>query len=611
MGFKTTGLIEPDGQFHLVTDSFRIVGNPRNEKKYFGKEISNIEHLAPLIESTIREIKLNTPLLKTIKEKALTNNVGFEEQLYKDAIWIVKDNQERGIIMLPEKTQDSLARIAMVGIKSDKKWFKTIEEKALKNKISSEEQLYQDALWLVNENRNKEKKEVNNRWKRNPRVGDYSFLCVVLPTNELKKLPQHIQSIDKRNDKGNFVNPYYYFLYNKEEVNDLIEINLSDNRLITKAKINFASGIYVDELSNNNIKIENDYYSTTCGNNNKFFKTAQVQQFFHNIDKNYLLNTIPILSDVKGEKYSKEEFFLSRGVDDKDRIKDVIQISKRPCETVYYNERDKSIDITTPSSSPQNLRKENVGINTRIGFTYGKYRAKIKFPELINNHNIWNGLTYAFWLIYQDDGEWNSRRICTSGYISKEESGKNVERTKSDTYSEIDIEIVKTSKYWPKTSYIDSTQYKIDDAANNREFMVTCTNWDLACRDSEQFIKGATKFKKEDKEFWLHRWDENYKAITLKTAEKHDNVFKKDYYWYEIDWQPDRIVWRIGEDKENMRIIGYMDSSVTSIPNNQMLMVVTQEYHHSWWWPLAPFQQDDLPFPKSSIIGKIYDLEIE
>jgi hypothetical protein len=60
-----------------------------------------------------------------------------------------------------------------------------------------------------------------------------------------------------------------------------------------------------------------------------------------------------------------------------------------------------------------------------------------------------------------------------------------------------------------------------------------------------------------------------------------------------------------------MRVIGYMNNSVTTIPNNQMLMLVTQEFHDSKWWPVNPYEQNYIPFPKSDLVGKIYEIEIE
>ncbi len=54
-----------------------------------------------------------------------------------------------------------------------------------------------------------------------------------------------------------------------------------------------------------------------------------------------------------------------------------------------------------------------------------------------------------------------------------------------------------------------------------------------------------------------------------------------------------------------------MDNTVSAIPNNQMIAMVTQEWHHQDWWPLSPFKQNQLPFPKKDIIGKILEIEVE
>jgi hypothetical protein len=60
-----------------------------------------------------------------------------------------------------------------------------------------------------------------------------------------------------------------------------------------------------------------------------------------------------------------------------------------------------------------------------------------------------------------------------------------------------------------------------------------------------------------------------------------------------------------------MRVVGYMDENVTSIPNNQMLLIVTQEYHNTKWWIGSAYSQDNIPFPKVDYEGEIYELTIE
>ena len=147
-------------------------------------------------------------------------------------------------------------------------------------------------------------------------------------------------------------------------------------------------------------------------------------------------------------------------------------VTDRLGSTVKLNE-DNSISLINPGNDDMaNLQKESTGIMTRVGFTYGKFRGKIKFPVMLNEENIWNGLTYAFWLIYQDEHAWNNRRTSTKGggYIDKNDDSENPVRHHDYHYSEIDIEIVKASRYWPKMYYDEKdTQHTayVRDAAEH------------------------------------------------------------------------------------------------------------------------------------------------
>jgi hypothetical protein len=103
----------------------------------------------------------------------------------------------------------------------------------------------------------------------------------------------------------------------------------------------------------------------------------------------------------------------------------------------------------------------------------------------------------------------------------------------------------------------------------------------------------------------------NYRAITSKVPEPDDELFGKDYYYFQIHWEPDRIIWRIGPEKDQLRVVGYVDHTITSIPNNQMLLIVSQEFHNTRWWVGSMFSQDNIPFPKHDIMGEIYEVTIE
>jgi hypothetical protein len=148
------------------------------------------------------------------------------------------------------------------------------------------------------------------------------------------------------------------------------------------------------------------------------------------------------------------------------------------------------------------------------------------------------------WLIYQADAEWNYRRICSNaGYINKTDNdrGERSTRYPQVVYSEIDIEMIKTSQYYPASSYRDSSHVPKDSPLENDSIIVGLTNWDMACRNPPRFSVGATPFEHQGNTYMLHRWDDWYKALTIRHPEKDDELFKSDYYFYEIEWKPDEI----------------------------------------------------------------------
>ena len=89
------------------------------------------------------------------------------------------------------------------------------------------------------------------------------------------------------------------------------------------------------------------------------------------------------------------------------------------------------------------------------------------------------------------------------------------------------------------------------------------------------------------------------------------HCFKNDYYYYEIEWRPTEIIWRIGPTPDDMYIVGYMNDENTSIPNNQMICIMTQEYHYSEWWKPEVFWQGLIPYNKSDIKGEIFEIVVE
>ena len=543
IGFKK---VEEDG---LVTDVFRIVGNPRDEKKYYGADLTKNTFSQKAVDNVVNAIRNTPDWLESVRQKAVNNNFTLERQLYLDAIWIINDNKNKG--------------------------------------------------------------DVNNRFKRNPRVGEYSFMLVVCDEKSLNDIPDYIKNISLTDDNGSYVNPYAYFSNNKKRNIDVI---ISPKRLKTRAVITPEYGVFLDEtlIKTDNYSIDNS--NPKCSDTEEMYSNALYKQFLSDVSKQYTLRNIPLIKDVVSDDdpYTMKEYEEAKTKYDSSVLQyNYPVVTDCLGNTVRLNE-DNSISLINPGNDDMNnLHKESTGVMTRVGFTYGKYRGKIKFPVMLNEENIWNGLTYAFWLIYQDNHAWNNRRATAGGYIDKNDDTENPTRHSEYHYSEIDIEIVKASRYWPQSYYpAEDSRLQTENPQMNNEIMYCCTNWDLATREPAMFASGINKIPYMNKEYEAMRWTDLYKALTTKSPISND-VFKEDYYYYEIEWRPEEIIWRVGPSPDEMVVVGYMNDAYTAIPNNQMLCIVTQEYHYSEWWPPIVFEQGLIPYNKNDIEGRVYEIVVE
>ncbi|MCW3085022.1 MAG: hypothetical protein JWP12_2388 [Bacteroidetes bacterium] len=467
----------------------------------------------------------------------------------------------------------------------------------------------------------------NNRWKRNPRVGNYSFLLVVSTEEDLKNIPTYIQNIHQKN-KDHFANPYYYFLFDAGKDLKSSVVQKSDYTLKVTAQPNLGSGVYISDYFFPN-PADKSSYCSSCGQSPELFQSAPFQQFIDYVDASTKMYNIPVIGDVIKDNYSKLDYNWNKNFYQKDElIPTYIRTAKdHPCQTVFSDSANKKIVIKNPKTTFGDWKKESVGIITRQGLTYGKYRVKVKMTELLNKNGVWNGLTNAIWLITQGGGKWNYRRNCNNeGYMETYWGGRDDKRVPAIDYSEIDFEILKTPPYCPENTFPPIYKNPLDNSRdlkkwnvpfpdeivnNNDDITVACTNWDMACREPKKFGVGCNPLTYEGNTFYTHRWDHWYRALTEKKLESDDELFQSNYFYFEIDWRPTEIIWRIGPEPDKMRVVGYMNDEITSIPNNQMLLIITQEYHNTKWWPGAPYSQDNIPFPLNDIFGEVYDLTIE
>lgn len=540
VGFKP---VPEDG--HIV-DSFRIVGNPRDEKKYYGADLADYDCSIEAIQAIEREIRNDTHWIRYISEVAAPqNNRTIEEQIFLDSRWVLNERRHQG-------------------------------------------------------------GDVNHRWKRNPRTGLYSFMLVICDDEGLKRIPEYVQHVNITDADSHYVNPYSWLFAHR---NKHISLAKGCKVLRTRAVITPQQGVYIDETQIRTAYRGKNEILGRVGSDTALYRHALYQQFFPAISQQYTLRNIPLVQDMDNYSQADYDAAVTR-YDSTQLLYDYPQITDYPGSTVFPSQQGDYVAIINPGNAGRvHPQKESTGVKTRVGFSYGKYRGKIKFPPMLNKYNVWNGLTYAFWLIYQDGSQWNQRRASYhGGYISKNDDGENPERHVVDNYSEIDIEIVKASRYWPEGYY--SQPGKVEDGRTNSDVMYCCTNWDLACREPKKFKAGITQIPYQNAEFEAMRWFDNYKALTTKTP-MPNSVFDEDYYYYEIEWKPKEIIWRLGPDPEHMQVVGYMNDQYTAIPDNQMLCIITQEYHYSEWWPPMVYMQGLIPYNASDIEGRVYEIVVE
>lgn len=468
---------------------------------------------------------------------------------------------------------------------------------------------------------------INNRWQRNPRVGRYSVLLAVVSSTDLTAVPVYIKDIHQKQN-GHFITPYYYYLYGDGRQLKNSIVHKSADVIKVTAQPNLGNGIFVNDNSFGGKEFDKSHYCATCGQDSNLYRNAPFQQFINYVDASTKMDNIPVIADVLKDNYSKMDYNWNKSFYTKDElIPTIIQTAKHPCQTVYSDPKEKKIIIKNPGTTYGEWKKESVGVITRHGLMYGKYRVKIKMTELLNKSNVWNGLTNAIWLITQGGGDWNFRRNCVKdGYMATYWGGPDDKRVPAVDYTEIDFEILKTPPYCPDNAFpplykntvadnknVSNWNTALPDEITNTDDKITvaCTNWDMACSEPKNFGIGCNSVPYNGQTYYAHRWDKNYRALTEKKEENDDELFAGKFYYFEIDWRPTEVIWRIGPSPDKMREVGYMNDKITSIANNQMLLIITQEYHNTKWWPGTPYAQDNIPFPANDIPGEIYDLTIE
>ncbi len=480
---------------------------------------------------------------------------------------------------------------------------------------------------IVGNPRNEEKYKgdgQNHRWKRNPRVGTYEFWILVARKKGV--VPNYIRNIGLKGPDTNFRDPAYYCFKGKGKDASGVKSLKANTLLKAKAELDPMDGIYVSDRKSPNPN-DSSHFCETCGRKEHLEKEADFAQFEHHVSGEEVFQNIPLIHDPAEKKLTPRHYDHYRSFTSQaERVKVSPTVASASCQTVKVDEDRGGILLKNPPSKPGERRKEQVGIISRLGISYGTFRVKADLTELLNEHGVWNGLTNAVWLAAQSSKPWNERRPCggEKGYQASYYGGKDDERVEQVSYSEIDFEIIKTQKRCPANRYPPVTPTPLpdqkdrnawdvtsEDPGDERMITVACTNWDMACDGPEDFDVGCHQLRYRDRSFSSHRWSKAYRAVTQMEKAPHDSLFGRDHYFFEIRWKPKSIEWRIGPEPDRMRTVAYMDESMTSIPGNQMNLLITQEYHKTEWWPGAIFEQKNVPFSAKAFEGVVQDVTIE
>lgn len=458
------------------------------------------------------------------------------------------------------------------------------------------------------------------RWGRNPRVGEYSFLLVVLPDDAASALPTTVTDIRTLQDSS-YVEPYWYFLSGPGAHLPDVQVLLAPERLHVSAHPDLRTGVYVP-----NDTLSKAAFCPTCGQGDVLQNNAPFEQFIHYVHTTTRFSNIPVIADVLGNQWTPSDHDRYRCFfPEKDMLSLKPMTTRMPCENVHVDTTRGAIELRNPASTYGHWRKENVGIRTRHTFTYGRFRVHCKLTRLLNDSDMWVGLTNAIWLI--GDGQpWDLRRVCDGGYMANYYGGDDDARIPRSSYAEIDFEILKTPPYCPERAFPPIYPQQVADAGDRANWSralpeqivnahgkitVACTNWDMACPAPPAFDVGCHAIEKDGQVFYNHRWDHKYRAVTQKTLELDSVLFGPGGYWFEIDWRPEEIFWRIGATPDDMRVVGYMNSTMTEIANVPMDLLISQEFHNTRWWPGSTYEQGYIPFPAKDYVGEVYEVVIE
>lgn len=481
-------------------------------------------------------------------------------------------------------------------ILSDSIWYAKEKSKAEINGVLVDVELRKSAEYIYQTSK-KQIEKLNYRRRRTPRMGEYEFMLVVLDEQALLELPGYVKRINQKKD-GRFINPFYYFNYGDGSRLRGCKVFNSEETLTVKTEVDFRTPIKNGALFDQDTVICSEVCLTT---GDEGALVARIPQDLNFNKEQVNIDTVVAWDGFNSSFYEFEiENDIQRIAQSRDEGKDC------QCSLVQNDVENNRVILTNPAGT-----KRSVGLGMILGMTYGKYTVALRLPEYLNQNEMWNGLSTAIWLENQSSEDWNNRSECKDqGYVSMDGSvGAGLNRKPIVSTSRIEMELMCVNNIWPKMSYkkYNGTIPVTDSLV---KMTAVCSNWDMACPDPQKFQPGAMAYEYEGSSFDVHRWNDYFQALDSRQKINAKLISQRDVV-VQLEWSPDRIVYRMGPDIKNLKVVAAMRNDVTKIPDNQMVLKIAQRYNETQWWPGAFFQQEKIPFFNREFDGYIKSITIE
>jgi hypothetical protein len=174
------------------------------------------------------------------------------------------------------------------------------------------------------------------RWARNPRVGRYGFLVVIMTEEHFQQLelPQGVMDISAKQE-GRFIDPFWYWLHGPGSTDKAVQVIVPEAQLQVVARPDLGGGIHIPSTAPTN----SAGYTNTCGNAPALSRTAPFEQFIHYVDPSTRFANIPLIADVLANEYTPKDHDRYKALF---RAEDMVTLRPMTTPTPVCDRRERS-----------------------------------------------------------------------------------------------------------------------------------------------------------------------------------------------------------------------------------------------------------------------------